>query len=141
MNFAEARRLDTAEKRWPHTFYAVDGDSFDAWKEWHERATSWEQCHGWLITLGRVAIMKLPLGKVERMSVCVAVDWVLINGKLVAFYDATSQVVDHRIVDKYIRGNCSRHTNVLNFHLAMHDIERAAQAPGPDAGDASKESE
>jgi len=64
------------------------------------------------------------------MPVCVSVTWDIVKGQLVAFYEATSQVVDHRMVDKYIRENCSRTGNVQNFHNVMSDIERAAQVSG-----------
>lgn len=131
MKWAEARGLDTAEKRWPRTLYAVEGDSFAAWEHFqkHRPGWTWEQCHGWGFTLDRVAIMKLPVGRIERMPVCVSVTWDLIAGELVAFYEATSQVVDHRIVDKYIRKNCKRVTNMSNLHNVIHAIE-ATQAPG-----------
>lgn len=133
MTYAELRRLDSMEKRWPHTFAAVEGDSFQAW-EWVQKfrpGTTWEQGHGWHTTLGEVWIGPKRLGRMSRMPVCVSVTWDLIAGQLVAFYEATSQVVDHRMVDAYIRENCMRRGNVLNFHNVMHDIERASDTKGP----------
>lgn len=135
MTYAEVRRLDTAEKRWPHTFAAVEGDSFRAW-EWCQKFrpnTEWVQCHGWAITLGNVRISRGRLRRSESMPVCVSVTWDIVGGKLIAFYEAVSQVVDHRMVEKYIHENCKRHGNVLNFHNVMHDIERSEPTPS-DAG-------
>jgi hypothetical protein len=127
VKWAELRNLDSAEKRWPHTFAAVEGDSFQAW-EWVQKfrpGTTWEQGHGWLVTLGEVWIGPKRLGRMSRMPVCVSVMWEIIGGKLIAFYESTSTVVDHRMVDKYIRENCERTGDVTNFHNVMGEIERA----------------
>lgn len=60
MNWHDVRALDTAEKRWPKTEYAVEAYGWEElalWQEWHEHAT-WEQCHGWMIHLGDVFIAR-----------------------------------------------------------------------------------
>lgn len=130
MNRDDVCQLDTPEKRWPVTFYAVEGDSFSAWEYFQKHCPEWrwEQCHGWGLTLAKVLVGESRT-KLRRMPVAVSVTWDLINGKLVAFYEATSQVVDHRIVEKYIRANCKQVTNLTNVHHVMHAIQ-AAQAPG-----------
>lgn len=51
----------------------------------------------------------------------------LVKGHIIAFYEATSQVVDHRMVDKWLpeafpasRGK----TNAANFHNCIFDLMR-----------------
>lgn len=58
----------------------------------------------------------------KRMPVCVSVTWNLLDGHLIAFYDPTSQVVDHRMVEKYIRDNCPRRVDAMNFHNCAHEL-------------------
>lgn len=56
------------------------------------------------------------------MPVCLEVHWNLIGGHLVAFYAPTSQVVDHRMVDKYVRENCAKKTDAMNFSHCTHAL-------------------
>lgn len=124
MNWKQVRELDSAEKRWPKTEYVVEAtheEMFQLWQETHTRF-KWEQCHGWLITLGTVVIGP-DVTNVETMPVTVSVTWQLLDGHLVAFYEAASQVVDYRMVDKYVRENCAKHTDAANFHHCVHDLE------------------
>ncbi len=123
MNWQEVRALDSAEKRWPVTEYVVEAtheEEFALWQRTHE-TIRWEQCHGWLVNLGTVLIGP-DREHLKRMPVTVTVTWQLLDGHLVAFYDAASQVVDHRMVEKYIRENCAKRTNAANFHHCAHDL-------------------
>ncbi len=123
MTYEELYRLNSAELRWPLTEYVVEAtheEGFGVWQRTH-KTVKWEQGHGWLITLGKVWVGS-ALRKLERMPVTVSVNWNLLDGHLVGFYEAESQVVDHRMVDKYIRGNCAKHTNATNFHLCAHAL-------------------
>lgn len=130
MTREELRALDSAEKRWPLTEYVINAtheEEFGIWKEIHE-TVRWEQCHGWIVTLGTVLIGKSRREQ-ERMPVAVSVTWNLLDGHVVAFYEATSMVVDHRMVDQYIRGNCSKHTNATNFHHCAHELGLTLPTP------------
>ncbi len=124
MTYAEARQLDTPEKRWPKTEYVVEATHEEEFHVWHRvhPDVSWEQLHGWTTAIGEVEIRKRGKRKLERMPVCVCVMWVLIGGHLIAFYDACSQVVDHRMVRDYVDSLCAKHTNAANFHNCAHDL-------------------
>lgn len=123
MTHEELYALDSAEKRWPLTEYVVEAtheEQFQVWLRTPESVT-WNQGHGWLVTVGHVLVGP-DVDHLERMPVTVSVIWNLIDGHLIAFYEAESLVVDHRMVEKYIRGNCSKHTNATNFHHCAHDL-------------------
>ena len=45
------------------------------------------------------------LGKLADMPVCMSMHWHRINGIMVMFYEGTSQVVDHRMIDQWIEEN------------------------------------
>ncbi|MEK6829133.1 MAG: hypothetical protein AABY15_03320 [Nanoarchaeota archaeon] len=89
----------------------------------------WEQIHaGFMITIGKVG--KLPV------SVCF--NFAIINGKKVCFYEATSRVVNHKMVedwlitrfqlthDKYCRWN---HVNAGNFHNCVNSLDNLDKEP------------
>src|SRR5690348_17770034 len=82
-----------------------------------ESRLSWEQLSpGYLTTIG----------KLGKRPVCVLVFFARIAGKVVAFYHATSEVVDHKMVEKWLwkkfspprwDNNTRRaHCDAQNFH-------------------------
>jgi hypothetical protein len=79
----------------------------------------WEQLNpGVLLTLGTLA----------DMPVCLHVWWVRIDGVLVLFHEATSQVVDHRMVDKWVGENLAHckdgRCDAANFHHCLHFVQK-----------------
>lgn len=85
---------------------------------------TWEQCNpGW----------HLEIGKIIDYPVCIGVRWYRINGVLVMFYEATSRIVDHEMVDKWLKERCCpkdcdgrlAYTNALNFHHVLDYIKGA----------------
>jgi hypothetical protein len=81
------------------------------WREYHEdRKISWEPGTGGgpMITIG--------MSKDERPTVlCLCVD--IVDGKRVLFFDATSQLVDHKLIDEYVANTWPnvRRTDAMNF--------------------------
>jgi hypothetical protein len=71
------------------------------------------------------------IGYFGEYPVCVDIQWTKISGKWVAFYYACSQIVDHRMVDKWVRENFEgkakdgrwAHTDVSNFLHCISDID------------------
>lgn len=86
---------DHHAKKCRETTYVVQATSFETltlWGEWH-CFVKWEQD-----TLGFWKVV----GKCARKPVAVSVCWYIVNGKRVAFYEYTSQVVDHRMVEAWL---------------------------------------
>ncbi len=55
-----------------------------------------------------------------------------INGELVCFYDGTSQLVDHALIDEWIKKTFTARkysTNAMNFHNLMQELN-ANEPPG-----------
>lgn len=100
----------------------VEATSYEEMCLWHEytqeRAQSWEDARqGWLLQIGRM--YKLPV----MLSVKVNV----VKGHRILFINAVSRVVDHDMVDKWLKDNlpatalhpgCDRVNKVdaMNFH-------------------------
>jgi hypothetical protein len=86
---------------------------------------NWDQFDGTMHVISHVTIQydDKP-GIVERIPICVSIMWNLVDGHLMAFYEACSRVVDHNVVKKFIdeksNSNVRIRTNSTNFHLALH---------------------
>lgn len=143
----EIRRSDM-EQRLRLTEFAVEADSFAQQALWSDyskgaarmticrrveerldRRVDWEQVgDGWLPRVGDLA----------GMPVCISLSWALIEGRLVLFHHATSQVVDHRMIDAWMRQQMpqlwpadqrSRTTDATNFYNIVHAIRDLNKAP------------
>lgn len=77
--------------------YAVEANSFESQCLWqkvsNQEGINWESC-----PCGKM----LTLGMVDDMPVCMSIFINKINNIPVMFYEMTSQVVDYRLVDKFL---------------------------------------
>lgn len=94
--------------------FAIEATSFEQLSLWqlNEKSKyikSWEQrFQGWTIVIGHVG----------NMPVAVCLTYAKLNGHKVVFYEATSEIVDHDMVRKWIdhyNPNQSNHANAMNF--------------------------
>lgn len=69
----------------------------------------------------------LAIGYLDKRPVAVALFWAEINGKVICFYEATSQVVDWEMIDKWRKKKFADvpKTNAANFHLCIQAINFA----------------
>ena len=144
MNRLEYRSLDS-DQRFKATEYFVEATHDETHGIWrcfvdspHEncRPLNWEQLDGTMYTVANVLIQydDKP-GVIKRMPICVSIMWNLVDGHLMAFYEACSMVVDHDVVKKFIdeksNSNVNIRSNSSNFHLALHhckiDISKKEQ--------------
>lgn len=126
-----------------NTFAAVEvtsEESLHLWREWAEEHTDrvkdardqrplvyWEQIpSGFNQTIG---VFKFE--KDEVMPVCISGYWVRLRGKktdpgkLVLLYEMTSQVVDYRMVDRWMEENLPKGvqtSDAQNFHNIVHRV-------------------
>ncbi len=66
------------------------------------------------------------IGHCARLPVHVSVSFARIRGQVIAFYEATSQVVDHRRVEKWLKTEFPRSrgkTNPTNFHHCLDSLK------------------
>jgi hypothetical protein len=118
-------------------FFVCEATDFEVHKLWEEYAKDntmnpgkwnthrWEQLGGWLETVGYR----------YDMPICISVRGVILDGRLVMFWHATSVVVDHRIIDEWLtkevfafvpkwdNGTRKPDTNPMNFHHCINAIE------------------
>lgn len=116
----EAIRNETmVDPRFAMTAYVVQATSYEQlclWKDWH-RHVSWVQDNpGW----GK------NVGYVGGLPCVISVSWIIINGCYVMFYTDESQVVDHRMIERWLKENCNpqaegrrAHCDAMNFGHCM----------------------
>ncbi len=125
----------SAEHRLKHTFYLVEGDAYSLWCQhsseslfppWNTRenrraypARKWEQVsvNPWL-----------TVGSIGKRPVCLSFEWYRIDGQWVCFWEATSQLVDHAMIDKWLTKHFpDQHStcDAGNFHNCLHAIDDA----------------
>ena len=127
--------VDTSESRLTRTLFIVEASSFEQLCLWSEHAADsasrrftprqWEQLNpGWSVTVGNIG----------ARPVCLSANWARIDGQLVMFWEATSEVVDYAQIKKWL----SRHFNgkwdhgtrdatadAMNFHHCLAAIDTA----------------
>ena len=114
---------DFQTKMQEDTEYLVEADSFAQqalWERWHDRyGVPWEQVgRGWGGTVGHI----------DKRPVAVMVFFAHIGGKLVGFWECTSQVADYVMAEEWLKEtfpNVKRQTNADNFGNLLHDIADA----------------
>ncbi len=64
------------------------------------------------------------IGEIDARPICVSISYVRLNGKLVAFYDGTSQLVDLKMIDEWIELHAKDipSANASNFHQCFDYI-------------------
>lgn len=133
------------DKRLDDTFFCVEATSNEVQHLWQElnqeRGISWKEMNGFMIESGQIDIV----GK-GKMPVCVCLNFNLIRGKLICFYEATSRYVDHDMVEQWLKENVIKDKkwgggrgiicNSSNTHHMLHAIQDSqkiwAAKPGMD---------
>lgn len=110
--------------------FVVEATRFEQhalWQSYHP-AVNWGQ-----INSGR----GFQIGTLADMPVVIGLTWAIIDGQRVMFVEATSQVVDYRMVEAWLEANCQpmwdqghriARCDTTNFHLCLHAIRDANKA-------------
>ncbi len=79
----------------------------------------------------------ITIGKCDKRPVCVTIFWAWLDGCKIMFYEATSQVVDHKMVKEWFKHFSSHikwdgntrlaHCNSLNFHLCIQAVKERGE--------------
>lgn len=115
------------DERFKRTFFLVEASSFERlclWQEWHKKV-KWEPS-----ILGCMG----QIGTLDGLPVILNVFWVFIEGRLIGFWEFTSEVTDHRMAEKWFDTNCKikrvrglrrARCNAMNFSICMNAIRAA----------------
>lgn len=109
-------------------FYAVEATSCEKhflWKEYNVKHAWKDIGFGW----------GMHVGELDSMPIVVSLQMAIIDGRRILFYEATSQIVDHRIISKWLNDNVPalkhiegvrrKMCDATNFHNCLHSIAEA----------------
>jgi hypothetical protein len=108
--------LDHYTRNMAKTQAIVEATRFEQlalWRNWHEE-TGWP----WVEDLSGYGI---NVGECAGLPVFVSISWATIKNRHIMFIEATSQVVDYRLIDAWIEENFPNapKTNACNFGHAF----------------------
>ena len=100
---------DTAESRLKRTKFIVAATSNEQHQFWVDHAkqntlnpntfyaqkVEWQQMDGWHVTVGHF----------HKRPVCISVMWNKLDGHLVMFWEAVSQLIDYAMIEKWLDEN------------------------------------
>lgn len=110
--------------------FVVEATHFEKFCLWgendRERRVTWKDVSsGYMHTVGHLSVNR------KKMPVVVSIFFAVLNDKVVAFYEATSQVVDHRMVEKWVESEspafaAGNKCDAMNFHQCLGHVRMAA---------------
>lgn len=117
---------DNAESRLLVTDYLVEATScerFDIWCKWckdsnecsRPEVDKWEQMNGWLV----------QVGELYGRTINITLTWDNLDGFLVCFWEAVSELVDYKMVDEWLDEHFKKKDatcNAMNFHNCIHAL-------------------
>lgn len=118
---------DEHDPRFDNTFFCVEANSFaqhTIWEKLHvDLGVSWEQENPGIIA---------TVGHIKDLPINVSIVWNRICGKRVAFYYPCSRVVDHAVIEEWIKRNVLQgktyddhrpsETNDSNYHHILYAL-------------------
>jgi hypothetical protein len=103
--------MDTTEEQLvKNTCLIVEANSYERltlWERWAVKAEWVEHRQDWM----------LEIGKYNKRAVCVCCFWATIRGVVVLFLDATSELVDWKMIDAWLKEKFPgvRKVDAMNF--------------------------
>jgi len=123
--------MNEPDPRCEKTFFCVEANFNETQYIWeklaHQQGVDWRQDTGILETIGTLTV------EGEELPVSLSLMWNWVRGKLICFYDATSRVVDHKMIEDYLDshiikdktwdGSRKTITDASNYHHMWHAIQ------------------
>jgi hypothetical protein len=108
---------------------ATSCEQHSLWERYTEYGVEWKQHPAGLLE---------TVGTLADMPVCISLHTNDVGGAKILFYHATSQVVDHRMIDKWLEENMPdsarredghiNKTDATNSHIVARFVKRATVA-------------
>lgn len=119
------------DRRLTEAVYVVEATSYEQLALWREFSAESAQ-HGW--GTGTATWKQdnwgflSEVGQLAGFPVVVCLTFARIYGRLVAFYESTSRVVDHQMVEEWMRAHVpaydGHHTNAMNFGHCLSAVRK-----------------
>lgn len=127
MNREYIPQCNNAESRIAITQFLVEADDFayhELWSKFCKKSSyckypeiaNWEQINGFLVTVG----------KHDDRPVCISLNWCILDGFVVCFWHATSELIDHKIIEEWFKKHypkSDKRCDANNFHICLSAIK------------------
>lgn len=134
------------DPRFKDTEYTVEADMFAKHTLWQNFSTEALECQRIKLNTAQLCQelqyrvkwiddnmgYSMQIGEVNKRPVCVTFFWTKIDNRLVMFYHATSEIVDHKMVNDWLKKycnpqdkGCSNNCDANNFHNCLIYIRNA----------------
>lgn len=113
--------MKTNQEKINETMFLVEADDFS-------RLALWEKFNTRLDWKEDIRGFWTEIRTIDHRPICVSIFWAVIDGQRVAFYYGTSQLVDHEMIENWIKKTFNyplAHCNAMNFHLCLDAINEA----------------
>ncbi len=134
------------DPRFKDTEFTVEADSFAKHELWSKYSLEWLNMYK--LDFTEEALRKqvkfrvdwkddsmgtiMEIGQIKGRPICVSFFWTTIDGHLIMFYDCTSQLADHKMVEDWLEKycnpkheGCSSNCDANNFHNCLQYIRNA----------------
>ena len=88
-------------------------EQFCIWEKYNQNHNWIQNPHGKLLTLGMV----------DNRPTCVSLNTVTVDNKVILFFEGTSMLCDHQLINDFIKAKCPQvrlFVDAQNFHNALH---------------------
>lgn len=116
------RADDPLREKLAQARFVVEANNFEKqclWQDYKDKL-EWES-----IPSGELA----TVGHLDGRPVCLSILWARLNGQLVLFQHATSQLVDYALIEEWLNTHCNPQHNgrsarcdANNFHQCLHAV-------------------
>ncbi len=120
-------------KKVDYAIEATDNEAFCLWEKNHQ-TKEWKQNRfGYMPVVKELKILD-EQGTVKSVPVTISLNWAVIEGRTVLFYEATSIFVDWEAIQKFVKDNLLNpgftKTNATNAHIVFHAIQDRNEREG-----------
>lgn len=111
------------------TMYLVEANSFEILELWKDFAKQSEKLHPNKSTRYDWKQQNPgcfeKIGYIQKRPICIMISWYVINSCCVGFWEATSELVDYKMIARWLKENfdCAG-TDANNFHICLQEIDR-----------------
>jgi hypothetical protein len=128
MNREFFEKYNNPESRIAVTQFLVEADDFayhELWSKFCKKSSycqypeieNWDQINGFLITVG----------KYDDRSVCISLNWCILDGCVVCFWNPTSELIDHKMIENWFEKyypNPNKRCDANNFHHCLNAVKK-----------------
>jgi len=109
------------DKRYAETFYRVEATTYEVLAI----IGRYDDCYRWKQDCRGTSEI---VGWLDSRPINITCQWYEIHDRLVMFWEATSELVDYKLIEGWFAEHCPcPSTNAMNFHNCILEIERQSK--------------